>query len=70
MTENKTKHQKILDYIDLINRYPKKNVNYFFFDDETKSKFIVSGVKLTLLPIEYRKFLAKDEQNWKVYSYS
>ena len=37
-------YQKILNYIDIIQRNPKEGVKYFYFDDG--KKFIVDGSML------------------------
>ena len=54
-----TNYQRILNFIELIQRKPKKDVKFFFFD---KGKiFIVDGKMVKLLPLEYQKLASKDE---------
>lgn len=57
MTNNN--HQKILNYIELIQRHPKDSVKFFYFDDG--KKFIVDGNMLKLLPWGYYNLYGKDE---------
>jgi len=52
-------HKKILAYVDLIQRKPKKDIKFFYFDDG--KKFIVDGNRLKLLPFEFHQFYTKDE---------
>jgi hypothetical protein len=56
---NNTNYKRILNYIDLIKRNPKKDVKFFYFDEG--SKFIVDGNRLKLLPFMYHQFYLKDE---------
>lgn len=58
MTTNDV-HKRILTYIDLIQRKPKKDLKFFYFDDG--KKFIVDGNRLKLLPFDYHQFYTKDE---------
>jgi hypothetical protein len=52
-------HEKILNYIELIQRHPKDSVKFFYFDDG--KKFIVDGNMLKLLPWGYYNLYGKDE---------
>lgn len=52
-------YDRILSYIKIIQRKPKKDVKFFYFDDRTK--FIVDGTRLKLLPLQYHKHYTKDE---------
>jgi hypothetical protein len=52
-------YQRILNFIELIQRHPKESVKYFYFDDG--KKFIVDGNRLKLLPFEYHRLNSKDE---------
>jgi hypothetical protein len=54
-----TNHQRILSYIDLIQRKPNKDVKFFNFDDG--KKFIIDGTKLKLLPFEHHHLYTKNE---------
>jgi hypothetical protein len=51
-------HGKIENYVSWIKAHPNKAVRYFTFDDG--KKFIVSGDRLKLMPLEYDKFRSKD----------
>jgi len=52
-------YDRILNYIKIIQRKPKKDVKFFYFDEGIK--FIVDGNRLKLLPLEYHKHYSKDE---------
>lgn len=56
---NGTNYDRILNYITIIQRKPKKDVKFFYFDEG--KKFIVEGHKLKLLPLEYHQFYDNDE---------
>jgi hypothetical protein len=59
MINDLTNYNKILNFLDLIKEHPKKDVNYFFFDEA--KKFIVMGEKLKSLPLVYHKHYTKEE---------
>lgn len=52
-------YQKIMNFIDLVQRKGRKDVKYFHFDDG--KKFIVDGNKLKLLPFDKHHLYSKDE---------
>lgn len=54
-----TNYQRIINFIDLIQKKPKKDVKFFFFD--AGKKFVVNGKMIKLLPMEYQKLSTKDE---------
>lgn len=60
MTEHSANnYEKILNYIKIIQRKPKKDIKFFYFDDGIK--FIVDGNRLKLLPLNLHKYYTKDE---------
>lgn len=50
---------RIKNYIDLIRKKPKKDVNFFILEDG--HTFIVDGGRLKLLPFDLHRLYAKDE---------
>lgn len=54
-----TNYKRIIDYIELIQRKPGKEVKFFHFDDG--KKFIIDGNKLNILPFNLHHLKAKDE---------
>lgn len=52
-------YQRILNYIELIQKKAKKDVKFFYFEDG--KKFIVDGNRIKLLPFEFHKLYSKDE---------
>src|SRR5271165_4215006 len=61
MTEHydQINYNKIHNFLDLIKQNPKKDVSYFFFDEN--KKFIVMGEKLKSLPMPYHKYYTREE---------
>lgn len=59
ITSDFVNYNKIHNFIDLIKQNPKKDVNYFFFDEN--KKFIVSGHKLKSLPAPHCAYYANEE---------
>lgn len=53
--------QRIINYVDLILRKPKRDVKFFSFDSESGKSFIVDGSRIKLLPLEYHKYYTRDE---------
>jgi hypothetical protein len=54
-----TNYQRILNFIDMIKKKPKKDVKYFFLDEGRR--FVIDGTKLRLLPIYYHKYYVRHE---------
>jgi hypothetical protein len=52
-------YNKIHNFLDIIKQNPKKDVNYFFFDEN--KRFIVLGEKLKSLPAPYHKHYTREE---------
>jgi hypothetical protein len=59
MTINGSKHERILNYIELIQRKPNKDAKFFHFDEGKKC--IIDGSKLKLLPFNLHYLYTKDE---------
>lgn len=55
---NSSNYQRILNFVDVIHKNPKKNIKYFYFDEN--KKFIVDGKKIKLLPLKYQRLIEKD----------
>lgn len=56
---NQSNYQRIRNFLQMIERKPKKDVKYFFFEDV--NKFVVNGTKLRNLPLYYHKHYMKSE---------
>lgn len=51
-------YMRMMNFVSLIQKKPKKNIKYFYFDDG--KKFIVDGKKLKLLPMKLQHLNEKD----------